>query len=178
MFACQNGFYSFELVWNASVIPQWQEKQPLGDPKLKINAYCGFVCVCTHACAYAQVHTCCLSIHVIGRTVHYEWFVMKFGVGGFTLKLWDEFYFLHSILSLHCFTLSGFSKMVHCKKKLLHLKFILMWWILYKITTKSNSYLCEILYCIYTLRLTYLYSYFFKLCIQTSKRPSTIKNAF
>lgn len=104
---------------------------------------------------------CCLSVHVIGRAVWYEWFVMKFGVGGFTLKLWGEFYLLHSILSLHFFTLSDFSKMVHYNKKLLHLKFILIWWIFYKITRESNKYLCEMLYCIYTLQLTDLYSHFF-----------------
>lgn len=43
---------------------------------------------------------------------------MKFGVGGFTLKLWGEFYFLHSILSLDFCTLSDLSKMVHCKKEI------------------------------------------------------------
>jgi len=42
---------------------------------------------------------------------------MKFGFGGFTLKLWGEFYFLHIILSLRFFTLSDLSKMVHCPKK-------------------------------------------------------------
>jgi hypothetical protein len=38
-FGCQEGFHSFELVWDAHIIPQLQEKQPLGDPKITMNAY-------------------------------------------------------------------------------------------------------------------------------------------
>jgi hypothetical protein len=43
---------------------------------------------------------------------------MKFGVSGFTLKLWGEFHFIHTILSLHFFILSDFSKMVHDKNNM------------------------------------------------------------
>jgi len=87
---------------------------------MHIVVLCVCVCVCARARAAhvrTEVDTCCLSIHIIGRTVRYEWFVMKFGFGGFTLKLWGEFYFLHIILSLRFFTLSDLSKMVHCPKK-------------------------------------------------------------
>ena len=45
--------FSFELVWDANVIPQWQEKQPLVDPQIRMNAYCGFVCVCMRKCTCA-----------------------------------------------------------------------------------------------------------------------------